>query len=113
MSPERLPAVTSILTATPPFLSSAAPFGAATGLACRECGATYDLGPGNACELCFGPLEVAYDEALLASVSRESIQAGPQTMWRYAGLLPVSPVVDLQVGISRLHRADYLASVLR
>jgi len=112
MSPERLLAVTSVLTATPPHLSAAAPFGAASGLACRECGATYDLGPGNACELCFGPLEIAYDESLLASVSRESIQAGPQTMWRYAGLLPVQPVVDLQVGISRLHRADNLAREL-
>src|SRR4051812_46125663 len=33
-------------------------------------------------------------------------------MWRHAGLLPVAPVVDLQVGISRLHRADNLAREL-
>jgi threonine synthase len=103
--------MTSVLT-DPSLLSVAAPFGAATNLACRECGATYDLGPSHVCELCFGPLEIAYDEAQLRSVSRESIQAGPQTMWRYAGLLPVQPVVDLQVGISRLHRADNLAREL-
>jgi threonine synthase len=89
-----------------------APFGAAANLTCRECGATYDLGPGNACEQCFGPLEIGYDEALLASVTRESIEAGPRTMWRYAGLLPTAPVVDLQVGWSRLHRADNLAREL-
>jgi hypothetical protein len=41
-----------------------APFGAAANLTCRECGATYDLGPGNACEQCFGPLEIGYDESL-------------------------------------------------
>jgi threonine synthase len=89
-----------------------APFGAAANLTCRECGATYDLGPGNACEQCFGPLEIGYDEALLASVTRESIEAGPRTMWRYGGLLPVTPLVDLQVGNTRLHRADNLAREL-
>src|SRR4051794_7643668 len=89
-----------------------APFGAAVNLTCRECGATYDLGPGNACEQCFGPLEIGYDEALLASVTRESIESGPRTMWRYGGLLPATPLVDLQVGCTRLHRADNLAREL-
>jgi threonine synthase len=103
--------MTSVLT-DPSLLSVGAPFGAATNLACRECGATYDLGPSHVCELCFGPLEIAYDEEQLRTVSRESIEAGPRTMWRYAGLLPVQPVVDLQVGISRLHRADNLAREL-
>src|SRR3954468_100566 len=46
-------------------------FGAAANLFCRECGATYDLGPGNACEQCFGPLEIGYDADLLARVTRE------------------------------------------
>ncbi|HEU5033959.1 MAG TPA: threonine synthase [Mycobacteriales bacterium] len=87
-------------------------FGAATHLVCRECGATYDLGPGNACEQCFGPLEIGYDESLLALVTRESIEAGPRTMWRYGGLLPATPLVDLQVGCTRLHRADNLAREL-
>jgi len=87
-------------------------FGAAANLVCRECGATYDLGPGNACEQCFGPLEIGYDDSLLAQVTRESIEAGPRTMWRYGGLLPVAPVVDLQVGCTRLVRADNLAREL-
>jgi threonine synthase len=88
------------------------PFGAATNLVCRECGSTYDLGPAHVCEMCFGPLEIDYDDSLLATVTRASIQAGPPTMWRYGGLLPVEPVVDLQAGMTRLHRADNLAREL-
>jgi len=87
-------------------------FGAAANLFCRECGATYDLGPGNACEQCFGPLEIGYDETLLSLVTRESIEAGPRTMWRYGALLPATPVVDLQVGGTRLVKADNLAREL-
>jgi threonine synthase len=33
-------------------------------------------------------------------------------MWRYAALLPAQPLVDLQVGMTRLHRADNLAREL-
>ncbi|HET6909765.1 MAG TPA: threonine synthase [Mycobacteriales bacterium] len=87
-------------------------FGAAANLFCRECGATYDLGPGNACEQCFGPLEIGYDSSLLSLVTRESIEAGPRTMWRYGALLPATPVVDLQVGCTRLVKADNLAREL-
>jgi threonine synthase len=93
-------------------LERAASFGAAANLICRECGATYDLGPGNACEQCFGPLEIGYDDDQLAGVTRASIEAGPRTMWRYGGLLPATPLVDLQVGWTRLHRADNLAREL-
>ena len=96
----------------PGFNQTQPTFGAASNLVCRECGATYDLGPGNACEQCFGPLEIGYDQTLLSLVSRESIEAGPRTMWRYGGLLPVTPVVDLQVGCTRLVKADNLAREL-
>jgi threonine synthase len=92
--------------------STAAPFGAAAGLSCRECGSGYDLGPSHVCELCFGPLEVSYDEAQQRQLTRETIEAGPATMWRYAGLLPASPLVDLQVGMTRLVPADNLAREL-
>jgi len=94
------------------LLDTAPTFGAAANLFCRECGATYDLGPGNACEQCFGPLEIGYDADQLARVTRESIEAGPQTMWRYGALLPVAPVVNLGVGCTRLVRADNLAREL-
>jgi threonine synthase len=100
------------LTVVTTLLDRTASFGAAANLTCRECGATYDLGPGNACEQCFGPLEVGYDESLLSSVTRESIESGPRTMWRYGGLLPATPVVDMQVGCTRLVRADNLAREL-
>jgi threonine synthase len=90
----------------------AAQFGSAANLVCRECGATYELGPSHVCEMCFGPLEIAYDPDLQAMVTRESITAGPATMWRYHGLLPVAPLVDLNVGMTRLVPAPHLAREL-
>jgi threonine synthase len=58
------------------------------GLRCRECARTYPAEALHVCEFCFGPLEVSYDyEAITASVSRERIAAGPQTIWRYADRL--------------------------
>jgi threonine synthase len=83
-------------------------------LRCRECGRTYDVTPRYACEWCFGPLEVGYDEdAVRAAVTRASIAAGPPTIWRYAGLLPVDePPNGLPVGCTPLVRADRLAAEL-
>jgi threonine synthase len=82
-------------------------------LTCRECGAEYVLEARYACDECFGPLEVSYD---FVGVTRESIQAGPSNMWRYAGLLPVSADVadgkNLQPGFTHLIKADNLAKVL-
>jgi threonine synthase len=92
---------------------SSSTFGPANGLVCRECGAEYPLGPLHACAECFGPLEISYDEDALGRVTRESIEAGPKSLWRYAGLLPLPPdAVDkpnLAAGMTRLHRADNLA----
>ncbi len=87
----------------------------AQALHCRECGREYPLEPINVCDFCFGPLEVAYDyEAIGRSLSRESIQAGPHSMWRYADLLPVSPEnrVDINAGLTPLIRAKNLADRL-
>ena len=87
--------------------------GPARCLTCRECGAEYALEARYACDECFGPLEVSYD---FVGVTRESIQAGPSNMWRYAGLLPVSAGVaggkNLQPGFTHLIKADNLAKVL-
>jgi len=85
------------------------------GLRCRECGRTYPAEALHVCEFCFGPLEVAYDyDAIRADVSRESIAAGPPTMWRYAAFLPASAdgAVDLGAGWTPLVRADRLAAEL-
>ncbi|HEX3454448.1 MAG TPA: threonine synthase [Gaiellaceae bacterium] len=84
-------------------------------LRCRECGREYEVAAIFTCEWCFGPLEVAYDyDAIRASISKESIAAGPLSMWRYADLLPAdrNPAVDLGAGFTPLVRADRLASEL-
>src|SRR5688500_2111050 len=75
-----------------------------TGLVCKECGRDYPVAAQHACEFCFGPLEVAYDyESIGAEVSRESIAGGPQTLWRYASLLPdpATERIDLGAGWTR------------
>jgi threonine synthase len=85
------------------------------GLRCRECGRAYPALALHVCDYCFGPLEVAYDyEGIAASVSRESIAAGPLTIWRYADLLPAGAegAVDLGAGMTPLVRADRLAAEL-
>jgi threonine synthase len=67
------------------------------------------------CEWCFGPLEVAYDyEAIRGAISRESIAAGPLSIWRYADLLPARAegAVNLGAGFTPLVRADRLAAEL-
>ena len=87
--------------------------GAAHSLKCRECGAEYTLDASYACLDCFGPLEVAYETSL---VTREQIEAGPLSMWRYEALLPVVPGAGgrpgLQPGLTKLVRADNLAAAL-
>ncbi|HEV7887814.1 MAG TPA: threonine synthase [Acidimicrobiales bacterium] len=85
------------------------------GLRCRECARPYPAEALHVCEFCFGPLEVSYDyDAITAAVSRESIAAGPHSLWRYAALLPAdgaSPI-DLGAGMTPLVRADRLAAQL-
>ncbi len=89
--------------------------GYSTALRCRECSREYEKEPMNICEWCFGPLEVVYDyKAIGKAISRESIQAGPMTVWRYRELLPVGdgPVVDLHAGYTPLVKADNLGKRL-
>ena len=86
-----------------------------TGLTCRECARQYPAEALHVCEYCFGPLEVSYDyDAISARVSRESVAAGPTTIWRYAELLPTSASdpVNLGAGFTPLVRADRLAAEL-
>jgi threonine synthase len=69
------------------------------------------------CEACFGPLEVAYDyDAVGQVVSREAIDAGPPTLWRYRALLPIedsAAIVDSHSGFTPLLRAHNLGQALR
>jgi threonine synthase len=88
----------------------------ARALVCRGCGAEYPLAAQHACYECFGPLEIAYDQAALARVTREQIAAGPHNIWRYAGLLPAgqdpSARVSLNPGLTPLAAAPGLAAEL-
>ncbi len=85
------------------------------GLFCRECGREYPAEPIHVCEFCFGPLEVKYDYQRLADeLSRQDIEAGPNSLWRYRDLLPVETddIVDLGAGNTPLIKADNLAREL-
>jgi threonine synthase len=86
----------------------------ATGLVCANCGETYALEARYACDRCFGPVEPAYDtEALRRDLTREKIERGPHTLWRYADLLPVTPAPNaLPVGCTPLLPAPRLAAEL-
>lgn len=84
-------------------------------LVCKECSRHYAPVALHVCEYCFGPLEVQYDyEQIKSTLSIDEIKAGPNTMWRYAKLLPVddSSPVDLGAGFTPLIRADRLGSHL-
>jgi threonine synthase len=85
-------------------------------LACRECGTRYPPEPRSICDECFGPLEPGYEEATLRrEATREKIEAGPPTLWRYRSLLPVpaeGAPVDLGAGFTPLRRATRLGERL-
>ncbi len=83
-------------------------------LKCRNCGEKYQIKPISICDECFGPLEVEYDfEKIKENISREKIEKGPKTIWRYKELLPAGKkIVDLKAGLTPLHKADNLAEKL-
>ena len=87
--------------------------GPARSLSCRECGHQIPLAAEFACPECFGPLEIAYE---FGPITREQIEAGPKSIWRYASLLPVPSDVtrhpNTDPGLTRLVRADRLGAEL-
>jgi threonine synthase len=81
-------------------------------LKCKECGAEYEPKAIHVCEECFGPLEVKYNyELLKQTVSRETIEAGPNSIWRYRAFLPVATdnYIDVGTGMTPLVEAKRLA----
>ena len=87
----------------------------ATALRCRVCETPYPLDPIGVCSKCFGPLEPVYDrDEQRRTVTRASIEAGPRSIWRYAGLLPVAPPAEqrLPPGWTPLVRAQRLEEAL-
>ncbi len=83
-----------------------------TKLVSKESGAEYPLKALHICEECFGPLEVAYDyDKIRSQVSRETIKAGPNSIWRYRPFLPVATdnYIDVGTGMTPLVESNRLA----
>ena len=95
--------MTTLLDA--PVLAAANP---ATHLKCRNCSATYELAAVHVCVACFAPLEIGYDPARLARVTRASIEAGPQRCGATSGCYPRAttppPAWSLGAGMTPLRR---------
>ena len=77
-------------------------------LHCRICEAMTILEP--ACPRCRGPLDAAYDWNEI-TVSRNSIEAGPLSLWRYGPLLPIS-ASEPHAGWTPMVKAPTLAAQL-
>lgn len=85
------------------------------GLKCKECGEVYKTEGIHVCDLCFGPLEVDLDYDYIKSIiSREKIENGPISLWRYADLLPVDSGwdPDVRVGFTPLQFAPRLGAAI-
>ncbi len=68
-------------------------------LRCRICESEYPAVASGVCVRCFGPLEPVYDwDRIAQTVSREQIEAGPRSLWRYHALLPADPPPDAASG---------------
>ena len=77
----------------------------------KESGKSFGNQPLSICDESFTPLEVRYDlDAVKGKVTRESIEAGPNNMWRYLSLLPIPEGFepDLPVGFTPLIRTRNL-----
>jgi threonine synthase len=102
-------------TTSPPTTSAPAASARITGMACRNCGLAQPLAIAYVCPACFGPLEVTYDYAQVATaLTADVIAERPPGIWRYLELLPVeaAPARSLPVGSTPLISADRLAPAL-
>jgi threonine synthase len=87
----------------------------ATHLSCTRCGNELPLEGVGTCPRCFGPLEPVYDrDDVRRTFTRERIESGPPSLWRYAPLLPVEPSAEAQLapGLTPLVPAPRLAAEL-
>jgi len=79
------------------------------------CDAEHGLEAVGTCSRCFGPLDPVYDWGdVERAFTRDSIAAGPASIWRYAPLLPVEApdVPRLAPGLTPLVAAPRLAEEL-
>jgi threonine synthase len=84
-------------------------------LRCRVCEAEYPAVASGVCVRCFGPLEPVYDwDAVARAATREQIESGPRSLWRYEALLPTAAPADAASGPgwTPLVRAPRLAEQL-
>jgi threonine synthase len=84
-------------------------------LRCRECKRDWGNQPTSICADCLAPLEVVYDlEWVRGAFTQERITRRPQSLWRYAELLPLAPdhPGDLPVGYTPLVEARRLGARL-
>ena len=87
----------------------------ALSLTCRVCATEHPLEATGSCSRCFGPLDPVYDWDVLGKVvTRERIESGPASIWRYADLLPVAAPDEprLAPGFTPLVPAPRLADEL-
>ena len=87
----------------------------ATNLRCRECHRETPLAATHVCDFCFAPVEVAYDyDGIRKNVTRESIQKGPASLWRYRDFLPcdADARIDIGAGYTPLIHAKNLGKAL-
>ena len=84
-------------------------------LRCRVCEAEYPAVASGICLRCFGPLEPVYDwDEVARAATRERIEAGPRSLWRYEALLPTAAPEHAAggPGWTPLVRAPRLAAAL-
>ncbi|GIW13852.1 MAG: threonine synthase [Tepidiforma sp.] len=87
----------------------------AKNLRCRECHREYPLEARHVCDFCFGPVEVTYDyDAIRKVVTRERIERGPASLWRYRDFLPcdADSAIDIGAGFTPLIEAKNLGKAL-
>ena len=87
----------------------------ALSLSCRVCATQHPLEANGTCSKCFGPLDPVYDwDRIRSTVTRETLAAGPPSIWRYAELLPVDAPDEprLAPGLTPLVPAPRLAEEL-
>jgi threonine synthase len=82
-------------------------------LRCRVCEEVTEPAPAVACHRCDGPTDVAYDwDRLTRTFTREAMAGRPETLWRYAELLPAGARVDVGAGRTRLVPCEPLSDLL-
>jgi threonine synthase len=82
-------------------------------LRCRVCEEVTEPAPAVACRRGDGPTDVAYDwDRLTRTFTREAIGGRPETLWRYAELLPAGARVDVGAGRTRLVPCEPLSDLL-